>query len=301
MVGPMGDDLAPLIESFGRSLRARNRSPKTQKGYLDTARLYEEFLLGSGHKATTDSVSRAMIEDFVADQLERWAPSTAATRYRCLQQFVRFLLDEGELDANPMAHTSPPSIGEAPVPVLTDDELRRLLAIADGKSFTERRDSAIIRVFIDTGVRLAEMASMSLQGVDLQAQALLVVGKGDRARWAPLGDKATLAVDRYLRRRRQHAHADLDALWLGPKGGLTDSGITQMLRRTARAAGVDGMHPHRFRHTMAHRWLAGGGQEGDLQQLAGWRSPQMLARYGASAKAERARDAHRRMGLGDVI
>lgn len=74
-----------------------------------------------------------------------------------------------------------------------------------------------------------------------------------------------------------------------------------MLRRGAQA-GLDGrLHPHIFRHTFAHRWLHDGGSEGDLQRLAGWKSPQMLQRYGASAADERARDAHKRLGLGDRI
>ena len=67
-------------------------------------------------------------------------------------------------------------------------------------------------------------------------------------------------------------------------------------------AGVEGVFPHLFRHTMAHRFRMKGGQEGDLASLGGWRSPAMLARYGASAASERAIEAHRRVDhLGDVL
>jgi integrase len=74
-----------------------------------------------------------------------------------------------------------------------------------------------------------------------------------------------------------------------------------MLDRRAEKAGVGHVHPHQFRHTAAHRWLAEGGGEGDLMMLMGWKSRQMVSRYDASAAAERARDAHRRMALGDRL
>ena len=75
-----------------------------------------------------------------------------------------------------------------------------------------------------------------------------------------------------------------------------------MLERRATKAEVEGgVHPHLFRHYFAHTWLSSGGQETDLMRLAGWRSRSMVGRYAASAADERARDAHKRMGLGDKI
>jgi site-specific recombinase XerD len=113
----------------------------------------------------------------------------------------------------------------------------------------------------------------------------------------PFGAKTAHAIDRYLRVRALQPHSRLPQLLLGQRGPMTPDGARDVLHARAAQAGVADVHPHPFRHTFAHRWLPGGGQERDLMMLAGWRSDDTLSRYAAST-AERAHDAHRRLGLG---
>jgi integrase len=117
----------------------------------------------------------------------------------------------------------------------------------------------------------------------------------------PFGRRTAAALDRYLRARRGHKHADSPALWLGERGPMTAYGIDDRLRVLARRAGLDGLHAHRFRHSLAHTWLSSGGGEQDLKRLMGWTSDAMLAVYGSSAAEARAREAFKRLRLGDRL
>ena len=248
-----------------------------------------------------EAIRREHVEAFITELLMKRSASTAATRYRGLQQLFSWLTDEGEIARDPMQRMIPPRVEERAIPVVSPDRLRKLLATCEGKAFTDRRDAAILRLFIGCGLRLAEVAQLKVHDIDLDTTEIHVIRKGRREQWLTLTPKAVTCLDRYLRTRHSHPQRASEWLWLGPKGRLTDSGIAQMVKKRCSLASITPIHPHQLRHTWAHILKSKGMSDADLMNRGGWRSHQMLERYGASAADERGRAAIIHFAPGDDL
>jgi site-specific recombinase XerD len=296
------DDLRTLLPDWRIHLRARNLAAGTVKTYLRDGEQLADFLAESGMPTDVTSITREHVEQYLVALQERpsrrGTPISAAyvnKQYRSLQQLFRWLEDDGEITTSPMAKMRPPQVPEKPVPVITEDQVKALFATCKGNTFENRRDAAIFQVLIDTGVRASELSGMEVEGVDFDSGTIAVLGKGRRERAVPFDDQTTDALRRYLRARRGHKHVESPMLWLGSKGPLSANGIQQMIDRRCHDAGVPHVNLHKFRHTYAHNWLAAGGSETGLMRLAGWKSREMLQRYGASEADKRAREEHKRL------
>lgn len=86
-------------------------------------------------------------------------------------------MEEGEIERNPMERMSPPRLDLTPVPVVPQEDLRKLLRACSGKAFENLRDTALVRLFISTGARLSEVADILIDDVDLHQEMILVRGK----------------------------------------------------------------------------------------------------------------------------
>ena len=281
------------ISSFALRLAAEGKAAKTIHIYTEAVQWFAAARLPG--RASWEQVGRQDIQQWMAWLLGRYSTAYASNQYRALQQFFKWLAAEDELP-DPMQGLRPPRVTGKLVPVFTGEELTRLEQACAGRSFAQRRDTAIIAVFTATGIRLSELAGLRCTDADLWQREITVRGKGGKPRIVKIGHQAARSLDRYLRARSRHAQAWRPQLWLGVNNRepLTAAGIYQMIARRGRQCGVH-LYPHRFRHHFSHTWLDRGGPEGDLMELAGWASPQMLRRYGASARSARARRTYDRI------
>lgn len=298
------------LAAYERALRARGRSANTITGYLIALNQLATY---SGCDDVTD-LEQADIEKWMS-YLINDAPrrrkaaghhqhSSPGIKYRQIRAFYNWCVEEEIIESSPMRRMREPKALDAPVPILDDTQLRALLKDCAGTTFEARRDTALIRLWCEPGSpRVAEMAGILVDDLELRQGMVTVRGKGGKIRVIPYGARTGQAIDRYLRARTKHRDHRSPALWLAARQGIaiTPSGLAQMLRRRAARAGIGHVHPHQLRHTSAHQWADAGGNEGDAMALFGWSSPEMPKRYGASARIERAQRAARRISPADRL
>lgn len=306
---------AQLVSDWEQSLRAANVSKGTRDLYRRHIRYLVAWLDAEGLGTDITAVGKPDLERYFAElgerrtrrngrEGERVKPAYVASQYRSIQQLYAWLELEEEISASPFHKMRPPRVAEQSPPVLSDDAIGKLLATCKGREFENLRDAALIRLFADTGARVSGVAGTDLGDFNFEQDTVSITAKGGKTLVVPFGAKTSDSLRRYRRARAKEPHADrLDAFFLATRGRgrLKAGGIRLMLNRRAEQAGIGHIHPHLFRHTFAHMWLASGGQEQDLMRLTGWSSREMVGRYGASAADERAREAHRRKGLGDRL
>jgi site-specific recombinase XerD len=306
-----GYTIDEAIPSYRRHLRAGGRTDATvDRTYVPHLVKFSRFLAARSMPQAVRAIRREHIEAYLEfltkeapgrDGRVGLRPATVSIAYRSIRPFWRWLLEEGEIERSPMERMHAPIVPVELPEILREEQMRALLKAAGGTGFEERRDTALILVLFDTGMRRGECANLKLEDIDWDHDTAAVFGKGRQVRACPFGKQTARALDRYLRARSRSVHAELPWLWLGKRGRLRDSGILQAISRRGGEAGIARLHPHLFRHTYAHQMLSAGMQEGDLLMLGGWHDRSMLSRYGASAAAERAQEAYRRMSPADRL
>jgi len=291
------------VVSFRLHLAAEGKAGRTLHTYTGAVRWFAAgHLLRETDKTRWEQVGRQDLQRWTVRLLGEYSTAYASNQFRAVRRFLRWLAVE-EDRPDPVAGLRAPTARPRLVPVFSSEELSALRRACQGRSFAARRDTAIIEVLLATGVRRSEVAGIRCDpgepargDLNLAGREIRVRGKGGRERIVKISYQAARAVDRYLRVRARHPLAGRPELWLGTggRGPVTPDGIYQIVVKAGKRAGV-AVYPHRFRHHFSHTWLDRGGDGGDLMELNGWTSPQMLEWYGGSARGARARRSYDRI------
>jgi len=306
--------LRDLVEGFLFSLRAEGKSTGTIDYYsyllhpllsyfreqrwpdyvrsLDIQRL-RQFLTW-----TATRTCELKIANNGGKGVKKAKPSTAWPYYRALRRLFNWAVEEGYLESSPLAtiHFKPPP--EPAIEGYTIEELKRLLTVCDldirtGARFTGIRNKAMLLLFIDSGLRRAEMANLRLSDLDLEGGRVRVLGKGNKIGIAPFSPKTAKALWAWLLQRKLRAKTD--RLWVTEEGrAFSIEGLVSWFTRLKKRAGVKGRGGvHRLRHTAALQYLRGAKDSFLLQLFLRHEDLTMSRRYTQGLKHEEAIEAHR--------
>ncbi len=297
------------LESLGKgyilNCKAEGKSPKTISGYEMALRNFIWYCCQEDfpeiQKLTAVHIRHFLW--YLASEPHRWnstcptakrqvSSTTVNGYFRALRTFFNWLEREELVIENPFKNLKPPKIDKKVIQALSVAEIDRLFKLCAGKNPLDVRNKAILSVFLDTGLRISELANLTLEDVNVDNGSLLVrQGKGNKQRVVRIGVKAQKALWKYITLYRK---GNSNSLFLNRSGETFDvAGIKILIKRLGGKAKVK-VHPHKLRHTFAISFLRAGGDVFSLQYLLGHSTLQMTQRYLQSLNADDAANAHKK-------
>ena len=289
------------VAGFEKYLEAvQGRSPHTVRSYGRELRDFECFLKKRGRNWS--QTGKAEIRAFLFELKGRGLSNPSLSRaLSSLRSFFRWLIKEGQINANPAASVQGPKVGKRQSLFLTERETEILLeddpespAADEG---TARRDRAVFELIYAAGLRVGELTALDISDLDMKAGVLRVRrGKGGKDRLAPFGRPAAEAVEAWLDSRGAWFKPDLSgaALFLGRRGGrINDRQVRRVLAERLKAQGLDPrFSPHSLRHSFATHLLSAGADLKAIQEMLGHSSLATTERY-THLDLERLRQVYR--------
>lgn len=215
---------------------------------------------------------RPQLMQYLAARLKAGARVSSITRQiSCLRQFFAWARQHGHVTQDPTLDLRPPPPLHRLPDVLSERELRDLIAQPDLATPLGLRDRAILETLYASGMRVSELVELSLARLNLARGLVRVIGKGGRERLIPLGEPALDALTAWLKHARPQLKPATDRVFVSHRGlPLTRQAVWQRIGLHARACGINGrIHPHRLRHSFATHLLDHGADLRVVQMLLG--------------------------------
>ncbi|MBA2338466.1 MAG: tyrosine recombinase XerC [Acidimicrobiia bacterium] len=265
------DGTGPLVQAalgYLERLGQRRVSDHTVAAYRVDLRQFSEFCAGRG-VVRLGNIDRRTMRGFVANlSTSGYAARSVARKISAVRSFLADAVRRGDIDANPAVGLAGPRRPATLPRALPAGAIAGAFdRLDEGRGPVALRDRAIVEVLYGTGLRVSELASLTVGDIPA-GDFLRVRGKGGRQREVPITGAARRALDAYMARGRSRLagpHAG-GALWVGVRGGALDQ---RGIRRVVRA--VVGTFPHALRHSFATHLLENGADLRTVQELLGHR------------------------------
>lgn len=274
---PISADLtiSDAIREFTLHQRTSRHSPQTARFYDYTLGKAQRWLEGKGIERVSEFTAPVIREYLCELQEANLSANTVHGHMRALRAVFCFLVREELILKSPMAKVTMPRLDKKILPAFTESEIEALMKATEGREFRDVRNRLLVMLLIDSGLRLAECASLRLDSIDPQTGVMKVLGKGRKERLTRIGAKTQRVLHKYLRLR---GGSGSDPLWIGKRGPMTQAGIAETLEKLGNRAKVHA-HPHKFRRTCALMLLRNGADVFTVQHLMGHADLTVLRRY----------------------
>ena len=270
------------IDKFLQSLRQRNASVHTLKGYTGDL---DNF---AGYVSARDwrSIDHLTIRGFLSHLYEKGLGKTSVARaLAAVRSFYRWLAQEGVVEQNPAALVSTPKLPKKLPRVPTIEEMNTVLdgQMPEVASFPER-DRIMFELLYGCGIRNSELIGINLEDIRLSSEAILIRGKGKKERYVPFGDSVKAALAVYLPLRQQtlaERKKITTALLINQRGGrITTRSVGRIIKKVAVAKGLSpDVHPHTLRHAFGTHMLEEGADLRSIQEMLGHERLSTTQRY----------------------
>jgi integrase/recombinase XerC len=295
----------PLVRDYLAHLeKARDQSPHTLKAYRRDLEAFTAFLdrRHGGRTWEFAAVDRLALRAFLGE-LERsgLARRSAARTLSAIRSFYRWLHVHHDIDIAAIRAAKVPRLEKRLPTYLLTEQVTRLFAYAESLAnegdADALRDLAMLELFYSSGLRLSELRELDMDRLDLLSDQVKVIGKGRKERIVPVGQRATLALRRWLEAREplvRREGADRRAVFVGRTGKRVAAvTIQRRMHRLYDAIGADGMRTHSMRHTFATHLLDAGADLRAEQELLGHASLSTTQVY-THTSVERLKEVYRK-------
>ncbi|HEU4797280.1 MAG TPA: site-specific tyrosine recombinase XerD [bacterium] len=292
------------VDAFLAYARAEaGLAPRTIEAYKQDLDDFIQFLRPRRTERPEDVTRSAVTLYLVTLRRRGRAPATVKRRAAAIRSFYHYLLREQLISSDPTLDLGAPKLPRRLPKTLSVEEIVRLLASPDLLRPEGLRDRAMLELMYSSGLRVSELVGLNLGDVDLGAELVRCIGKGDKERFVPVGAKAVSALLSYQRSGRPalaRRHVT-QALFLSRRGRLTRQGCWKLVKQYAKKARITRpLTPHVLRHSFATHLLEGGADLRAVQEMLGHASigtTQVYTHIGRDHLREVYSRAHPRAGM----